>query len=107
MRDLMSIMKKVQEMQANMAEVQAELGNILVEGTAGGGAVRVQMSAKGDLTSVEIDPGVLNPDEREIVQDLIVAAHADARRKAEAAAAEKMQSVTAGLPIPPGMKLPF
>jgi DNA-binding YbaB/EbfC family protein len=107
MRDLMGLMKKAQEMQSRMAEVQAELENTQVEGTAGGGVVRVQMTAKGDLKSVEIDPEVLKPEEREIVQDLLVAAHADARRKAEAAAAEKMQSVTAGLPIPPGMKLPF
>ena len=107
MKDLMGIMKKVQEMQSRMAEVQAELESVVVEGSAGGGVVRVQMSARGDLKSVEIDPDVLKPEDREIVQDLLVAAHADARRKAEAAAAEKMQAVTAGLPIPPGMKLSF
>jgi DNA-binding YbaB/EbfC family protein len=105
--DLMGMMKKAREMQAKMADMQSELESTLVEGVAGGGVVRVQLSAKGDLKNVEIDESVLKPEEREIVQDLIIAAHADARRKAEAIAAEKMASATEGLPLPPGMKLPF
>src|SRR5690606_11016228 len=105
MKDLMGIMKKVQEMQSRMGELQTELDETMVEGTAGGGMVVVQMSAKGELRHVEIDPSVLKPEDREIVQDLVVAAHADARRKAEAISAEKMKEATAGLPIPPGMKL--
>jgi nucleoid-associated protein EbfC len=105
--DLMGIMKKAQEMQAKMASMQAELEQIVVEGAAGGGAVRVEMSAKGELKHVEIDAEVLKPEDKEIVQDLIVAAHADAKRKAEAIAQEKMAAATAGLPLPPGMKLPF
>jgi nucleoid-associated protein EbfC len=107
MRDLMGLMQKAQQMQAKMAEMQSELENTIVEGTAGGGMVTVQLTAKGDLREITIDPEVLKPEDREIVQDLVVAAHADARRKAEAIAAEKMQSATAGLPLPPGMKLPF
>lgn len=105
--DLMGIMKKAQEMQAKMAGMQAELEQIVVEGTAGGGVVKVEMSAKGDVKHVEIDPDVLKPEDKEIVQDLIVAALGEARRKAEAIAQEKMAAATAGLPLPPGMKLPF
>lgn len=105
MRDLMGIMKKAQEMQAKMAEMQAALETAEVEGSAGGGAVTIRMTARFELKHVAIDPSLLKPEEAEIVQDLLVAAHADARRKAEAVAAEKMQEATAGLPIPPGMKL--
>ncbi len=107
MRDLMGLMKKAQEMQARMAEMQSELESTLVEGEAGGGAVRVQLTAKGDLTNIEIAEDLLLPEEKEMLQDLILTAHADARRKAADIAAAKMQDATAGLPIPPGMKLPF
>ena len=105
MRDLMGIMKKAQEMQGKMAEIQAALEQTPVDGTAGGGAVTVRLNGKGEMMQVEIDPELLKPEEREIVQDLVVAAHNDARRKVEALAAEKMQEVAAGLPLPPGMKL--
>jgi DNA-binding YbaB/EbfC family protein len=107
MKDLMGLMKKAQEMQAKMAEMQASLETAEVEGTAGGGAVTIRMTAKFELKQVEIEPSLLKPEEAEIVQDLLVAAHADARRKAEALAAEKMKDMTAGLPLPPGLKLPF
>ncbi len=107
MRDMMGLMKQAQAMQAKMADLQAELGNVIVEGQSGGGMVKVSMTAKGEMKSVSIDPNLFKPEEREIVEDLIVAAHEDARRKGEEAAAEKMKSVTAGLPLPPGMKLPF
>lgn len=107
MRDIMGLMKQAQAMQAKMADLQAELGNVIVEGQSGGGMVKVSMTAKGEMKSVSIDPNLFKPEEREIVEDLIVAAHEDARRKGEEAAAEKMKSVTAGLPLPPGMKLPF
>jgi DNA-binding YbaB/EbfC family protein len=103
----MKMMRQAQEMQAKMEAAQAELDRILVEGAAGGGLVRVTMTAKGELKQVAIDPSLLKPEEREIVEDLLVAAHAEARRKADAAAAERMKSVTAGLQLPPGMKLPF
>lgn len=107
MKDVMGMMGKLQEMQSKMEEMQAEVQKITVEGTAGGGMVKVTLSGKGEMRGIEIDPGLYNPDEAEILEDLIVAAHADAKSKAEAAMAEKMQEFTAGMPIPPGMKLPF
>lgn len=105
MRDLMGIMKKAQEMQAKVAEMQAALESASVEGAAGGGLVTVRMNGKGELAHVEIDPSLLKAEEKEIVQDLLVAAHAEARKKVEALAAEKMQAATAGLPLPPSLKL--
>lgn len=105
MRDLMGMMAKAKELQQKMQDAQAELEHVLVEGAAGGGAVKVTLSAKGDLKSLTIDPALAKADEVEILEDLIVAAHADARVKAEAAMQETMQGVTAGLPIPPGLKL--
>ena len=105
MRDLMGIMKQAQAMQQKMQDIQGELEGVEVEGSAGGGAVRIVMTAKGLMKSVSIDPSILNPDEKEIVEDLVVTAHADARRKAEALLQEKMQVLTGGLPLPPGLKL--
>ncbi len=107
MRDMMGLMKQAQAMQAKMAEMQAELDNVIVEGQAGGGMVKATMTAKGALKGVTIDPALFKPDEREMVEDLIVAAHEDARRKAEEAMQAKMADITKGLPLPPGMKLPF
>jgi len=101
------LMKQAQAMQQKMADLQAELENVTVEGQAGGGMVRVTMTAKGAMRGVDIDASLLQPSEKEIVEDLIVTAHEDARRKGEAMVAEKMQAITAGLPLPPGMKLPF
>jgi hypothetical protein len=89
-----------------MQALQAELDTIEVEGVAGGGMVSVTLTAKGDLKGVKIDDSLLKPSEKEIVEDLMVAAHADARRKAEAVLAEKMKAVTGGLPLPQGMN-PF
>jgi hypothetical protein len=105
MRDLMGIMKQAQAMQQKMQDVQEELDRIEVEGSAGGGMVKIVTSAKGQAKSVKIDPSLLNPDEAEIVEDLVVAALNDARQKAERAAQEKMEEVTKGLPLPPGLKL--
>ena len=105
--DLMGMMKKAQQMQAKMAEMQAELESTLVDGTAGSGAVTVQMTAKGDLVNIDITEELLAPGEKEILQDLVLTAHADARKKAAEIASEMMQSATAGLPLPPGLKLPF
>jgi len=105
--DIMGMMKKAGAMQAKMAEMQAELENVTVEGASGGGMVTVVLSAKGDLKSLNLDPSLLKADEKEILEDLIVAAHDEARRKAEALLAEKMQAMTAGLGLPAGMKLPF
>ncbi|GGC79907.1 YbaB/EbfC family nucleoid-associated protein [Chelatococcus reniformis] len=105
MRDLMGLMKQAQAMQGKMAEAQAEFEALEVQGTAGGGAVGVRMTAKGNMLGVSIDPSLLNPDEKEIVEDLIVAAVNDARGKAERLVQDKMQDITKGLPIPPGLKL--
>src|SRR3954463_8237889 len=105
MADFLGLMKQATQLQAKMAEMQAELDQIMVEGTAGGGMVSLTMSAKGDLKGVRIDDSLIKPGEKEIIEDLIVAAHADARRKAEALLADKMKGLTGGLPLPPGMKL--
>ena len=107
MRDLMGIMKQAQAMQEKMTSLQAELDLVEVTGASGGGSVSVTMTAKGQVKGVSLDPSLLNPDEREILEDLIVAAINDARGKAEAKAQEKMGELTKGLPLPPGMKLPF
>jgi nucleoid-associated protein EbfC len=107
MVDIMGLMKQAQAMQAKMASAQAELENLEVDGEAGAGLVKVTLTAKGSLKSLKIDPSLLKPEEAEILEDLIVTAHAQARAKADEALAEKMKSVTGGLQLPPGMKLPF
>ena len=105
MKDIMGLMKQAQGLQKKMADAQAELETLEVEGAAGGGLVRVVATAKGQVKSVAIDPSLLVPGEGEILEDLIVAALNDGRGKAERLVNERMQSVTAGLPLPPGMKL--
>jgi len=107
MRDLMGMMSKAKELQEKMQALQEEVAAMEIAGEAGGGLVSVTVDGKGGLKGVKIDPSLLKSDEVEILEDLIVAASADARGRAEAAAAEKMQELTAGLPLPPGMKLPF
>jgi DNA-binding YbaB/EbfC family protein len=107
MKDIMGLMKKAQEMQSRMQDMQAELERTEVEGQSGGGLVRVTLTAKGAMKGVAIDASLLKADEKEIVEDLILAAHEDARKKAERAMEEKMKSITDGIPLPPGMKLPF
>jgi DNA-binding YbaB/EbfC family protein len=107
MKDIMGLMKKAQEMQAKMQEMQAEMERTEVEGQSGGGVVRVTMTAKGALKGVAIDASLLKPEEKEIVEDLLIAAHEDARKKGERLLEERMKAATAGLPLPPGMKLPF
>ncbi|MFN3854914.1 MAG: YbaB/EbfC family nucleoid-associated protein [Phreatobacter sp.] len=107
MKDIMGLMKQAQAMQAKLQEAQADMERTEVEGTSGGGMVSVRLTVKGDLRGVSVDASLLKPDDKEIVEDLIVAAHADARRKAEVVMQEKMKAVTGGLPLPPGMKLPF
>jgi len=94
-------------MQAKLQEAQADMERTEVEGSSGGGLVKVRLTAKGDMKGLSIDASLLKADEKEIVEDLIVAAHADARKKAEVVMAERMKAVTGGLPLPPGMKLPF
>lgn len=105
MADFMGLMKQAAQLQSKMEALQAELDQIEIEGTAGAGAVKVRLTAKADLKGVSIDPALLKPDEKEIIEDLLIAAHADARRKAETLLQDKMRQLTGGLPIPPGMKL--
>ena len=105
MADFMGLMKQAAQLQSKMEALQAELDTIEVEGTAGGGLVTVTLSGKGDLKSTKIDASLMKPDEKEILEDLLVAAHADAKRKSEAMLQEKMKALTGGLPLPPGMKL--
>jgi DNA-binding YbaB/EbfC family protein len=105
MADFMGMMKQAAQLQSKMQELQAELDTIEVEGTAGGGMVTVKLSAKGDMKGTKIDATLMKPGESEILEDLLVAAHADARRKAEAVMQDKMKAVTGGLPLPPGLKL--
>jgi DNA-binding YbaB/EbfC family protein len=107
MKDMMGLMKQAQAMQAKMADMQAEMERLEVEGQSGGGLVRVTLSAKGTMKGLAIDASLMKADEKEILEDLIVTAHEDARKKAERLMEEKMKAVTAGLPLPPGMKLPF
>lgn len=107
MKDLMGLMKQAKEMQGKMAEMQDSLANLDAEGSAGAGMVKVTLSGKGALKGLAIDPSLLREGEGEMLEDLIVAAHADAKSKVEALVEEKTRELTAGLPIPPGMKLPF
>ena len=107
MKNLAGLMKQAQQMQSKMADMQSKLEEMELEGTAGAGLVTVTMSGKGDLRRIKIDPKVADPAETEMLEDLIVAAHNDARRKIEAAAAEEMQKVTGGMQLPAGLKLPF
>jgi nucleoid-associated protein EbfC len=105
MRDVMGLMKQAQAMQQKMADLQGELDTLEVSGAAGGGAVAVTMTAKGQVKAVTLDPALMVPDEKEILEDLIVAALNDARGKADRAAQERMAELTKGLPLPPGLKL--
>ncbi|MGC1464284.1 MAG: YbaB/EbfC family nucleoid-associated protein [Pseudolabrys sp.] len=105
MPDFMGLMKQAAQLQAKMQALQAELDTVEVEGTAGGGMVVVRLTAKGDLKGVKIDESLFKPEEREVLEDLLIAAHADGKRKGEAVMQEKMKAVTGGLPLPPGLNL--
>lgn len=107
MKNLAGLMKQASEMQAKMAEMQAKLEALEIEGTAGAGLVSMTLNGKSELKRLRIDPKLLDPTDVEMLQDLLVAAHADAKRKIEAAAADQMRTLTGGLDLPPGMKLPF
>ena len=107
MKNLGDMMKQVQAMQSRMAEMQAKLEQATVTGQSGGGLVKVTLSGKGAMTGIVIDPSLLKADEREILEDLIVAAHKAAKDKGEAEAQAKLAELTAGMPLPPGMKFPF
>lgn len=103
---LAGLMRQAQQMQENMKKVQDSLAEILVDGESGGGLVKVSMSCRHDVKRVSIDPSLL-ADDKDMLEDLVAAAFNDALRKAESTAQEKMAGVTAGMPLPPGMKLPF
>lgn len=105
MRDIMGLMKQAQGLQQKMADVQAEFDSIEVSGAAGGGLVTVTASAKGLVKGISIDASLLKPEEKEIVEDLIVAALNDAREKGDRIVQDRMSDLTKGLPIPPGLKL--
>jgi len=105
MADFLGLMKQAAELKSKMEAMQAELERIEVEGAAGGGLLAVTLSGKGELKVIRIDDSLVKPDQKEILEDLIVAAHADARRKLEAMLADKMQALSGGLPLPPGLKL--
>ena len=105
MKNFAEMMKQAQQLQGRMAEMQAEMERTQIEGRSGGGMVVVTLNGKGDMTGVKIDASLLKPGEGEILEDLIIAAHADAKSKVEEAMKEKMKSLTGGLPLPPGLKL--
>ena len=107
MKDLMGLMKQAQAMQEKMVEAQALLGETEVTGEAGAGLVKVVLTAKGDMVSIDVDKSLLDPEEPEILEDLLKAAHADARRKGDAAQQEIMKEAAGGLQMPPGMQMPF
>ena len=105
MADFLGMMKQAAQLQSKMKAMQDELEHVEVEGVSGGGLVSVRMTAKMDVKSIRIDPSLMKADEREILEDLLVTAHNDARRKAEAAMQEKMQALTGGLGLPRGLGL--
>ena len=106
MKDFMNIMKKAQDMQKRMEDIQAELALIEIQGSAGAGLVIVTLSGKGEMKGIKIDRALLNDEEPEILEDLIIAAHADAKQKSENTLKSKMEEITGGLNLPPGMN-PF
>lgn len=105
--DLNKIMEMAQNAQAELQKAQDNLDNVEVEGVSGGGLVKIRASAKGRIIAVSIDESLLQPSEKSMVEDLVAAALNDARGKADQAAAAEMQKMSAGLPLPPGFKLPF
>lgn len=107
MKNLAGLMKQAQQMQQKMQDMQAMLETLEIEGQSGAGLVRLTLSGKGALKRVAIDPKLLAPEEAETLQDLLIAAHSDARSKLDAVSAAEMQKATGGISLPEGMKLPF
>ncbi|WP_339634089.1 YbaB/EbfC family nucleoid-associated protein [uncultured Sneathiella sp.] len=107
MKNLGNLMKQAKEMQSKMADMQAELEHHEVTGQSGAGMVTVTLNCKGEMRKLQVDSSLVDPEDKEVMEDLIVAAHADARSKADAYSAEKMKEMTGGLDLPPGMQLPF
>ena len=107
MKNLAQMMKQAQQMQSKMAEMQEKLADLEVTGVAGGGMVRVTLNGKSEMRAVKIDPALIDPNDPEVLEDLIVAASNDAKQKVEAEVADKMKDMTGGLNLPEGFKLPF
>ncbi|MGJ8564039.1 MAG: YbaB/EbfC family nucleoid-associated protein [Alphaproteobacteria bacterium] len=107
MKDLMGLMKQAKEMQSKMEAAQAKVSDLEAEGRAGAGLVSLTVSGEGHMKSLKIDPSILNPDDGEIVEDLIIAAFNDAKVKLDAAKESTMKSAFGDMPMPPGMKMPF
>ncbi len=105
MKNFAEMMKQAKDLQSRMADMQAEMERTTCEGRSGGGMVVVTLNGKGEMSGVKIDPSLLKPEEAEILEDLIVAAHADAKAKVEEVMKDKMKNLTGGLPLPPGLKL--
>jgi nucleoid-associated protein EbfC len=106
-KNLGNMLKQAQQMQTRMAEMQAKLEATEVEGQAGAGMVKLKLTGKGELRRITIDPALMTTEDREVLEDLIIAAHGDAKQKVEAMMAEEMQKATAGMNLPAGLKLPF
>ena len=107
MTNIGNMMKQAQILQKKMSEAQEKLKSIEVEGISGGGMVKVKANAKGEIKKIDIDKSLMKEEEKDITEDLILAAINDAKQKGDTAAQEEMKSVTGGIPLPPGMKLPF
>jgi DNA-binding YbaB/EbfC family protein len=108
LKDLSDIMRQAQQMQQRLAEAQEKMEQLTAEGSSGAGMVKVTLKGKGELASLQIDPSILNPGDKEIIEDLVKAAHADARRRLDESMAEMMRQATGGLGgMLPGFKLPF
>jgi DNA-binding YbaB/EbfC family protein len=105
--DIMKMMKQAQEIQGRMQKMQEELADLEVEGQSGGGLVKVKLNGKLEARSLKIDPSLIKAEEAEMLEDLVIAAFQDAKTKAETAVQAKMQEITGGLSLPPGLKLPF
>ena len=105
MKDLMKMMKQAQEIQGRVQQMQEELASLQIEGQSGGGLVRVTLNGKMEARAVKLDPSLLKPDDAEMLEDLILAAFQDAKVKVEQASQQKMQELTGGLPLPPGLRL--
>ena len=107
MKNLAGLMKQASQMQQKMQEMQARLETMEIEGESGAGMVRVTLTGKGEMKHLKIDPKLADPAEMEVLEDLVIAAHADAKRRLETVTADEMQTLTGGINLPPGMKLPF
>ena len=107
MKNLAGMMKQASQLQEKMADMQAKVEAMEVEGQSGAGMVKITLRGKGELVALKIDPKLADPTEMEMLEDLLIAAHADAKRKLDANMAEEMAKITGGLNLPPGLKLPF